>query len=131
MYIEGLVYCWLACSVKVSILLQYMEVFALSKTRAKLWWTCQIVIWTNVIFFCIATFLWIFQCNPIRKFWDPLITNGSCFYDSGAEPYIATSAINSFSDIVILVIPQLVVWNLQTSLQKRAAISAIFLIGAL
>ena len=117
-YVLGILFAWLAFSIKLSILLQYIEVFVPAKTRPGVWWVSQVLIWVLFFFYCIKCFLQIFDCNPIAKQWDPLITEGKCLTSSSAYLYISTSAANSASDLVIILIPQLVIWRLQVSFRK-------------
>ena len=70
----------------------------------------------------------ILACSPIAKIWNPLIT-GHCF--NLFDQYVSTACINTASDIVILILPQVSIWKLQMALRKRLQISAIFFVGIL
>ena len=115
--------------IKLSILLQYLRIFAPTKQRNSMFWGVHIVIWCNFVFYFVITFFEIFACNPREKYWDVLITTGSCF-NTLAEN-IAAGAINAVSDFVILLLPQPVIWRLQMPLKKRLQVSVIFLAGFL
>ena len=115
--------------VKLSILLQYLQIFVPLKQRNALYWIAHTLIWTNLVFYLISAFLEVFGCKPISKAWDPLITNGYCINILAVN--VAASSINSLSDIAILVLPQVSIWRLQMALRRKVQISALFLIGVL
>ncbi|UDD64236.1 hypothetical protein AFCA_011477 [Aspergillus flavus] len=92
-----------------------------------MFWMCHALIWINLVFYLISSFLEIFACRPLNKAWDPLITRGSCM-DMFLLNCIASS-VNAASDLIILVLPQLRIWRLQMPLPKKLAVSAVFLFG--
>lgn len=116
--------------IKLSILLQYLEIFA-AKTRGIFFWTCHALIWLNFAVYVISTFMEIFPCSPLSKSWDPLLAHsGHCAINVLVLNVVAAAA-NSLSDIIILILPQPVIWNLQMHFKKRLAVSAVFSIGLL
>ena len=115
--------------VKLSILLQYVQIFVPSKTRNMMYLASHALIWTNLLFYLISTFLEIFACKPIAKAWNPLITTGHCINVLALN--VAASSINSVSDLLILILPQVSIWRLQMSLKRKIQISTIFAIGVL
>lgn len=44
---------------------------------------------------------------------------------------VVASSVNAASDIIILVLPQVRIWNLQMPLSRRIAVSAVFLVGVM
>lgn len=115
--------------IKLSILLQYLQIFVPLKTRDTIYWTSHALTWTNLLYYLIGTFLEIFSCTPIAKAWDPFITDGHCIDILAIN--VAASSINLLSDLAILILPQVSIWSLQMSLRRKVQISAIFLIGSL
>jgi len=71
-------------------------------------------------------FLWL--CNPMNKFWDPTV-EGTCndFY----TPYLASAAINSSTDVVLLVMPLWLLKPLRVSWKQKVAISVVLMTGGL
>ncbi|TRX93590.1 hypothetical protein FHL15_005562 [Xylaria flabelliformis] len=67
-------------------------------------------------------------CVPYQKIWDFTIP-GKCIKKSELE--ITSAAIHFASDIVILILPQKVIWSLQMSLKKKFGVSIIFSLGVL
>ncbi|KAJ5812384.1 hypothetical protein N7474_008685 [Penicillium riverlandense] len=70
----------------------------------------------------------IFQCTPVKFFWERTIPGGHCV--DSVSFYIALASTNTFTDIAILFLPMPLVWRLQISLSKKISISGVFLLGA-
>lgn len=72
-----------------------------------------------------------FQCLPIHYFWDRAMpgAKGKCV--KAAPALIAFSAFNVFSDVVILLLPIPIVWNLKVSRRQKVSLSGVFLLGVL
>lgn len=116
--------------VKLAILLDWLRIFVPRGQKNRLYWTLQVLIWSNVIYYVSGSFLEIFRCWPRQKIWDPLFEGGSCPIDIAANNF-ASTLINLASDIAILLLPQWVIWKLQISKAKRMGISLLFVIGIL
>jgi len=67
------VYYLALCSVKLSILLQYLRVFPLQSFR----YACYTMIGVVVLYTCWTVFSAIFACTPVASFWDSSI-QGHC-----------------------------------------------------
>ncbi|MCJ1326381.1 hypothetical protein MMC10_003045 [Thelotrema lepadinum] len=104
-----------------------MELFVPAKKANKTYWVCQGLIWFNLAFYLALTLVEIFACQPFNKIWDPLVTDGWCVNYISLEFY--ASLINTISDLVIFVLPQLVIWRLHMSLRRKVALSSLFVIG--
>jgi hypothetical protein len=105
-----------------------MQIFMPVREPVAMWWTCVFLIGANFIFYLVSTFLEIFACQPIEKAWDPLVTEGRCI--DILRLNVIASSVNTVSDVTILVLPQLIIWRLNTSWRVRSGISLIFLIAA-
>ena len=123
--IVAAVYCIEIFLVKVAILLQYLRVFV-PKSRNLMFWACHALIWLHFIFYSISFFLVVFACRPVRKNWNPWI-EGSCI-DIGLLN-VFVSVFNAASDLLILILPQPLIWKLQITLRTKILLSAVFLIG--
>lgn len=111
---------------KVGILLQWVQFFVPAGFRDMFWWICHITICINVLFYTICTFIEIFGCSPRRRLWTPWV-EGKCL--DMPRVIIASSFVNFFSDIVILFLPQLVIWKLHMSPTKKVGAGALFAAG--
>lgn len=69
-----------------------------------------------------------FQCRPISKAWDPLVS-GTCLDHT---KIFMGKAVPSFStDFLILLLPMVEVYQLHLKTPQRLALGAIFLLGGL
>ncbi|KAL4965548.1 uncharacterized protein BDV14DRAFT_199950 [Aspergillus stella-maris] len=112
--------------IKLAILLQLLEIFG--HRRDLFFWSCHVVIWSNVIYYTVNTLLDIFGCRPIAKSWDFLITTGSCVVKTDSQN-LSSSVINCASDLIILILPQTKIWQLHMSRRKKIAVSTVFAFG--
>ena len=115
----------LVTAIKLSVLLQYLNIFA--TTRRMMCVGCHMVIWSHVVLYTVYMFLRVFICSPREKFWHPL-TPGHCFT---ADVSSIAAAFNALADFVILLLPQRTIWKLQMPRRRKIGISAIFLSGLL
>ncbi|KAI1481231.1 hypothetical protein F4774DRAFT_374713 [Daldinia eschscholtzii] len=112
--------------IKFSILMQYIQIFMPVKKPTGLYWATIILILVNFIYYLTGRFIEIFSCEPIAKAWDPLI-KGHCI---NIKALISTSStINTASDLIILILPQLVIWRLNLSRKEKTGVSIIFLVA--
>jgi hypothetical protein len=75
-----------------------------------------------------ASFGLIFATNPVQaqwKYWIPHTTIDKLPF------YIVIGVANLLLDIVILSMPQTIVWKIHQSLKTRISIAAVFLLGGL
>ncbi|OJJ48039.1 hypothetical protein ASPZODRAFT_166097 [Penicilliopsis zonata CBS 506.65] len=68
----------------------------------------------------------IFQCHPVRYVFDESIA-GSCI-DQGVF-YVATAALNLFTDLLVLSIPIIITVSLQMPVRRKIAVCAILCLG--
>lgn len=72
--------------------------------------------------------VFIFQCKPIRSYWDDSIP-GTCIDQSRA--YIVTGGMFTVMTVVLFLLPVPVVWTLQMSTSRRWGLIVTFSVGAL
>lgn len=97
-----------------------------------MFWACHVLIWLNFIYYMVYVFLAIFYCTPIEKGWSQRIdppVKGSCLDLRVA--YTVGAAINTASDLSIVLLPQPLIWKLNLSCKKKIGLCGIFLIGLL
>ncbi|KAK7936175.1 hypothetical protein PG985_001670 [Apiospora marii] len=111
---------------KTAILLDWMHIFVPKGTRNVFFWTCWPVLVANAVFYVAATFVIAFSCRPVSKFWTPM-GEGICINRRNFD--FASACINLVLDVIILIIPQRMIWKLQMPLRRKVGISAIFSIG--
>jgi hypothetical protein len=81
-----------------------------------------------LIYFFVAMGFLLFACSPMQGSWRPW-TPSKCIHFKVF--WISMAAFNIVLDIALLVLPQLSLWKLQLSRQKRVMISMIFVLGGL
>ncbi|KAH8435317.1 uncharacterized protein LDX57_012947 [Aspergillus melleus] len=114
--------------IKLAILLQFIEIFVPIRRTGTFYWICLILIIVNFVFYFISFFLEVFSCNPVKKYHKPWV-EGTCMRYHVLN--VVASSVNAVSDIIILVLPQVRIWNLQMPLSRRIAVSAVFLVGVM
>lgn len=110
---------------KLAILMQISRIFS-GGQRNYIFWASWIFIIGNGIAYTIVMFLFIFECNPREKIWNPM-KEGSCM--NTGDAVIGISVVNLVSDILILLLPIISVWKLQMPLRKKMGVMGIFAIG--
>ncbi|KAI0817141.1 hypothetical protein GGR55DRAFT_619212 [Xylaria sp. FL0064] len=87
-----------------------------------------ILIWSNLIFYAALFFSFIFACVPRSKIWDPTVQGGGCIDTNAA--LISSSALNIISDTTILILPLVIIKNLQVPQKLKVKVGAVFAVGA-
>ncbi|ESZ94754.1 hypothetical protein SBOR_4866 [Sclerotinia borealis F-4128] len=104
--------------VKLAILMDWLRIFVPMRQRNAMFWAIHVLIWCNVVYYVSGTFLEIFRCWPTRKIWDPFFEGGSCPINIEANNF-ASTLINLVSDLGILILPQWIIWRLNTTRARR------------
>ncbi|KAI5465388.1 hypothetical protein BGZ63DRAFT_450305 [Mariannaea sp. PMI_226] len=108
---------------KCSILLLYLRIFG--KIR---WfkWLCRILL-LIIFLYCVASVIvTIFQCTPVQRAYNRAI-EGTCI-DSGKFWY-ANAGFSITTDLVILVMPMALVYQLQIQRAQKVALVIVFALG--
>ncbi|KAK0511236.1 hypothetical protein JMJ35_005809 [Cladonia borealis] len=116
--------------IKLSILLQYLRIFAPTrKGNMFIYVGAHICIWVSLVIYLVETIFEIDICTPREKLWNPLLVTGHCF-DMYAT-FQTTCISNAITDFAILILPMPSVWKLQISFKRKILITAIFATGLL
>ncbi|RAL15878.1 uncharacterized protein BO97DRAFT_362074 [Aspergillus homomorphus CBS 101889] len=98
----------------------------------------MISIWKYIIYavgiFIVAysialTLALIFACHPVGKNWDVTVTTGSCISRQGI--YMATAVTNTLSDVILILIPIPIVFQLTLPFVQKVGIFCMFVVGCL
>lgn len=107
---------------KISILLLYRRVFSVPWLR--------VAVDINIAFITAFTITLVgkdvFACTPIRKQWMPELP-GHCI--NVQATYYWASAVFLLTDLIILVLPQPLVWRLQISRKQKLGLTVVFCLG--
>jgi hypothetical protein len=124
------IYCPLSFLVKMAILLQYLKLFAPSRSANRtMFFGSWIMIVATFIAYIIFMFWTLFYCTPRRMIWFKLIPGGKC-HDVN-DIILAQGAFNMASDIIILFLPTFSLWQLSVPLTKKIFITLMFATGLL
>jgi hypothetical protein len=124
------IYCPLSFLVKMAILLQYLKLFAPSRSANRvMFFGSWITIVATFIAYVIFMFWTLFYCTPRRMIWFKLIPGGKC-HDVN-DIILAQGAFNVASDIIILFLPTASLWQLSVPLAKKIFITLMFATGLL
>ncbi|PVH96935.1 hypothetical protein DM02DRAFT_686612 [Periconia macrospinosa] len=126
LYVCSVLYGVIIMLLKTGILLEWVRIFVPHGHRNAFWWTCYATLGINILFYVTRTFVEIFGCTPRPKIWDAIVP-GRCL--DIAKVNIVTSCINFVSDLIILLLPQKVIWSLNTSTSRKLAIGTLFALG--
>ncbi|RAH78612.1 hypothetical protein BO86DRAFT_290436, partial [Aspergillus japonicus CBS 114.51] len=110
--------------VKLSILFFLRRLESQSRLVNLLIWSTTSV---TILLFLAVLFVDIFQCHPIAYVYDISLANGKCI-NQGAF-YVATAAINLFTDILVVSIPTLITFRLHMPWRKKLAVCLILCMG--
>lgn len=96
-------------------------------TRNAYFWIGHVLLWINVLFYFAMVIVELKTCTPRAKQWDPTIKGGSCISASIVRFLIAM--LNVATDLIIIALPQRVIWGLHLPIKRKIALSALFLVG--
>ena len=111
-------------TVKISILLQYMRIFATRGMQI----ACKIVLALVTMFTIETVVISIFDCTPVSYYWDKSL-DGHCV-DFGAM-WFSHASLNITFDIVLIILPIPVIKSLNLPTKQKIALCGIFAVGAL
>lgn len=112
-------------AVKFSILHLYLVIFKRNSFRYAVYFVMFLTAG-----YCITNIVQnLLTCRPVAYFWDKTIPGGYC--SSSQAPFLASACINMTLDVIIVVLPMPVLWNLHLQTQKKVALSIIFGLGSL
>lgn len=116
--------------IRISILLNYMRIFAASRwTRYTLWTLLVLQCVYMAIFFILPGFI----CKPFAMFWSPLdrqLENGQ--YCNNGLYNVIQLALHSTScalDFILLVFPMYHIFKLPVATQHRIGVAIMFILG--
>ncbi|KAF2257906.1 hypothetical protein CC78DRAFT_481000 [Lojkania enalia] len=125
-YVGSACYSYTITLLQIGILTNWANTFVPKGTRDTFWWTCYVVMVADVCFHITGITILLLQCSPRRKIWQRTIA-GRCL--DAKRLYVGSASINFTSDVIILLLPQKVIWSLNTSRKKKIGIAFLFAAG--
>ncbi|KAI1778812.1 hypothetical protein F4818DRAFT_230005 [Hypoxylon cercidicola] len=111
---------------KIAVLTELMRIFSPKGTRGVFFWSCQVLLWINVVVYCSALIIGNLTCTPYERIWDKAVP-GTCMNRKNLD--ISNASFNLVSHIFILALPQRVIWKLNMAKVTKIGVSVVFAIG--
>ncbi|GME48407.1 60s ribosomal protein l36 [Neofusicoccum parvum] len=113
--------------IKTAILLDWCRIFVPSDRKKNFfWWGCMIVIAFQCIWGLLCIILLNMQCRPHEAIWKFYLPS-KC-YDL-PKVMLTSASCQVITDIVMVFLPQKMIWGLHLNWQKKLGVSIIFGVG--
>ncbi|KAF1850087.1 uncharacterized protein K460DRAFT_372457 [Cucurbitaria berberidis CBS 394.84] len=141
-YTTNTVYCASATFIKLSILFQYLRLFAehASPTNIAPYRLARRLTWSLIVFISLwgLTFslLALFSCNPVAKNWDASLA-GKCIGWGTKKPekffamFLGHSVSNMLLDVIVLALPVPFLSTLRLAGKSKAGLITLFTLGCI
>jgi hypothetical protein len=117
--------------VKTAILVEWKNLFVPKKARNWFFWATTAMIAINIIAYGVAIIMTCFRCRPAAKIWQPWLEGYCSSLSAQKSTDVATSFVNLAMDVVILLLPQPIIWKLNLTRQRRIGLTLVFSLGIL
>ncbi|KAL5866754.1 hypothetical protein ACKVWC_010648 [Pyricularia oryzae] len=124
MYIINVVYNPILAIVKMSVLIFLLRLGGY-KTGVRR--TILAVGAVNLLMMIGCLLAMIFQCFPFEYNWRPWAVDGTCINQPAY--YVARAVLNVITDIVVLIVPIWIFWDLKVNKKVRWALIFVFMLG--
>lgn len=116
-------------AIKASLLLFYYRLFKVDRfLRYSVYFGLAFILGWGIAYFWAL----LFQCTPMAYFWDRSIAGGHCI-DHGKvnnnSLSVSNAATNIFTDVICIIAPLHVLWNLKLSRVKKTLLVVVFFLG--
>ncbi|KAH7309767.1 hypothetical protein B0I35DRAFT_482510 [Stachybotrys elegans] len=128
LYLLPIFYCLVTGFVKSAILLEWKRIFVPRGIRNRFWWTCIILVTISILFYNAFLIALQFLCEPHERIWRRWV-GGTCRNRQDMD--LPSAIFNLVLDLIILALPQKIIWNLQMTKARRFGISFVFSVGLL
>jgi hypothetical protein len=120
--------------IKVAILLSWIRLFVPNKHRPAFFWISHALIWSNVLLYSTGTIIGLTHCKLVEHF--AMTDLGARAFDEHCSKMMsdytkASGFINLVSDMIVLLLPQRVIWKLHVSWKQKIGMSLLFVVGIL
>ncbi|KAK8136734.1 hypothetical protein PG984_004674 [Apiospora sp. TS-2023a] len=118
--------------IKIAIPLEWSRIFVPPGTWKKnyFWWGSMFIVVLQSVVLVVITILLNVQCVPHEAIWDiTKMANAKCFPLPILQKVSAST--HFVTDVIMVLLPQKVVWSLNLSMQKKVGLAFVFSLGML
>jgi hypothetical protein len=117
-------------TIKAAILVEWIRIFLPDggNRRNLFFWACHFVIWANVVYCSTTIILVNLSCVPHEYLWNRTLPGGYCRINT-AYTSLSAACFAFATDVIILLIPQRVIWKLNMSWKRKLGVSVVFALG--
>ena len=126
LFILEIIYGWVIPMGKTSVLLLYLRLFGIRRWFRYTTWALVVYIWMWGVSEVVVA---VVQCQPVAFQWDKSIEGGWCIDQLAYYRWV--SVPNLIHDVLMLLLPVPVVWDLRIGWRQKLALSSVFLLGSL
>ncbi|KAI0429505.1 hypothetical protein F5Y09DRAFT_331781 [Xylaria sp. FL1042] len=116
-------YCVTLLLAKAAILLEWSHVFVVRSNHSWFYWTCYAMIAASTTLYLTTIITANFACQPRERIWR-WYTPGTCININVLNTFLAV--FHLIFDILMLVLPQRIIWKLQLATRYKIGVSVAF-----
>ncbi|KAI9164108.1 Satratoxin biosynthesis SC17 cluster protein [Paramyrothecium foliicola] len=128
LYFLFIFYCGVMLFIKAAMILEWNRIFAPLGIRNGFWWTSHAILALNIAIYLSCGVALALNCSPIESSWKPSIPQRCGDFKA---IIVSVAAFNLLMDLLILALPQWMIWKLTMSRSRKMGVSFIFSIGLL
>ncbi|KAI1305649.1 hypothetical protein F5Y03DRAFT_406259 [Xylaria venustula] len=121
-------YCVTLALAKAAILLECTHIFVVKSNRSLFYWICYVLIAVNTALYLVTIVGTAYACSPRERIWRRYLP-GTCIDLSAFN--ISITTFHLISDILMLLLPQKIIWNLRLATKQKIGVSVVFSGGAI
>jgi hypothetical protein len=110
---------------KLSILMLFLRFVPRGYLRIVIYIIMAIV----AVYSLVTSFVWVYACQPLEKFWDLTVTGGSCI--NWLKITVFNGVMNTTTDAAVLLLPFLLLRNVQLPKRQKIGVMIVLMTGGL
>ncbi|KAI1425929.1 hypothetical protein F5Y12DRAFT_713809 [Xylaria sp. FL1777] len=116
-------YCVTLLLAKAAILLEWTHIFVVKSNHCLFYWTCYGLIASNTALYLATIITTTCACSPRERIWRRYLP-GTCINLTAFNIFI--TVFHFLSDILMLLLPQIIIWKLKLATKRKVGVSAVF-----
>jgi hypothetical protein len=110
---------------KLSILMLFLRFVPRGYLRVVIYIIMTIV----AVYSLVTSFVWVYACQPLEKFWDVTVTGGLCI--NWLKITVFNGVMNTTTDAAVLLLPFLLLRNVQLPKRQKIGVIIVLMTGGL